>query len=88
MANIKINDLQPAEFELRTLSDLEIQCIVGGDFWSDLVDTVTDTFHRVGDELGRIGRQIDRFVRHNVRGGWWTVAQNVLSNSGHSGHGG
>jgi bacteriocin-like protein len=30
MANIKINELQPLEFEFEELSDLELEAIVGG----------------------------------------------------------
>lgn len=37
MANIKINELQPLEFEFEELSDLELEAIVGGKKAKDVI---------------------------------------------------
>ena len=69
MANIKINDLQPAEFA--ELSDLELETIVGGKFIKDLIEDVLE-----------VGRVIDRTIRKNVPGGWTTVIGGVAGGKG------
>jgi|GEM_PF-3423541 len=38
MSSLKINDLNPAEFQLSELSDLELDSIVGGLFMSNVLD--------------------------------------------------
>ena len=67
MANIKINDLQPAEFA--ELSDLELEAIVGGK--KDPLEAILD-----------IGKKIDQAVRKYVPGGWPTVIGGVAGGKG------
>ena len=60
MANITINELQPAEFA--ELSDLELEGIVGGK--KSPIEAIKD-----------LGRKIDQGVRNNVPGGWVGLAE-------------
>lgn len=69
MANIKINDLQPAEFEFSELSYSELEFIVGG----------KNIFSRLWDAIKSIGRGVDRTVRHNVPGGWLGLIRSIFN---------
>ncbi|MCU0535576.1 MAG: hypothetical protein MUD14_16925 [Hydrococcus sp. Prado102] len=66
MANIKIANLQPTQFEVE-LSELEMTAILGGGWFKKLTGISTPSFFK----------NLDDWVNDNVKGGWIGVAETI-----------